>query len=75
MTTITSEQAQAFLARWTLIKQARIQEQQETSLETRVRQLSTLMASRDLFCPDPDRELGVEDVRQRWARIHRALDG
>ncbi len=75
MTTITSEQAQAFLARWKLVQQARIQELQEISLETKVRQLSTLMASRELFRPDPDRELGVEDVRKRWARIHRALDG
>jgi len=75
MVTLTSEQAHAFLARWKLVKQAGTQELQETSLETRVRQLSTLMASRELFRPDPNRELRVADVRERWARIHRALDG
>ena len=75
MATITHEQAQAFLARWKLVKRTRIQELRETSLEAKVHQLSTLMASRELFCPDPDRELGVESVRERWARIHRALDG
>ena len=75
MASITREQAQAFLARWKLVKQAQVQELQATSLETKVRQLSTLMASRELFRPDPDRELLVEDVRGRWARSHRALDG
>ncbi len=75
MTTITNEQAQAFLARWKLVRQARIDELRETSLETRMHQLSTLMASRELFCPDPERESGVKNVRERWARIHRALDG
>lgn len=75
MAAITPEQANAFLARWTVVNQAQIQELQATSIETRVRQLSTLMASRELFHPDPDRESRVEDVRERWARIHRALDG
>ncbi len=75
MTSITREQAHAFLARWKLVRQAQTQELRETSIETKARQLSTLMASRDLFPPDPDRELQVEAVRERWARIHRALDG
>ena len=75
MTPITSEQANAFLARWKLVREAQTQELRETSIETKVHQLSTLMASRDLFRPDPDRELQVEGVRERWARIHRAFDG
>jgi hypothetical protein len=75
MTPITREQADAFLARWKLVKQAQTKELRETSIDTKVRQLSTLMASRDLFPPDPDRELQVEGVRERWARIHRAFDG
>ncbi len=75
MAAITREQANAFLARWTVVNQAQIQELQATSIETRLRQLSILMASRELFRPDPDRESHVKDVRERWARIRRALDG
>ena len=53
----------------------RLVDLRETPIETKMRQLSTLMASRDLFRPDPDRELHVEGVRERWARIYRAFDG
>ena len=57
MTPITREQAHAFLARWKLVKQTQMQDLRETPIETKMRQLSTLMASRDLFRPDLDREL------------------
>jgi hypothetical protein len=44
-------------------------------METKLRQLAALMASRHLFAPEPDREEGVRLVRERWARLRKALGG
>ncbi|HEX3602497.1 MAG TPA: hypothetical protein VHU43_00290 [Steroidobacteraceae bacterium] len=41
-------------------------------METRIRQLSTLVGSAHLFNPDPDRARGEAEVRARWARIRNA---
>ena len=44
-------------------------------METKLRQLAALMASRHLFGVEPDREAGVEAVRERWARLRQAVSG
>lgn len=73
MARITPKQAREYLDRWTLVHQAEVESLRATSLETKLRQLATLMASRSLFASDADRRVG--EVRDRWARIRRALHG
>jgi hypothetical protein len=50
-------------------------ELRRTSMDTKLRQLSVLMASRSLFGVDPERENGMRLVRDRWARLWQALGG
>jgi hypothetical protein len=72
---ITPEQARAYLKRWELVSQAEVAELRRTTLEIKLQQLAALMESRHLFGPEPDREAGVLEVRERWARLRRALGG
>ncbi len=44
-------------------------------METKLQQLAALMASRHVFGPEPDREAQIQVVRERWARLRRALSG
>ena len=74
MTAITPQQALDYLERWKIAKEREAHELHATSMDERARQLSVLMASRSLFKRDPHREHLVEEVRQRWMRIHQALD-
>jgi hypothetical protein len=74
MTSITPKQARAFLDRWKMIRELGADELRDSSLETRLRQLSALVGSRQLFNVDADRERRVAEVRERWARIRKALD-
>jgi hypothetical protein len=74
MPLITPKQARAFLERWKIVGRAEIDALRESSMETRLRQLSALVASRPLFGLDPDRERGIQQVRERWARIRKAAD-
>lgn len=73
MVAVTAEQAQKYLDRWKLVEEAQVQELRSSSLEIKVRQLSVLMASGDLFAKDNDRQREVDVVRERWARIRGAL--
>jgi hypothetical protein len=75
MVTITPAEAQAYFNRWELVKEIELTELRRTSMDTKLRQLSALMASRSLFGVDPERESGVQLVRDRWARLWQALDG
>jgi hypothetical protein len=75
MATITAEQAQNYLDRWKLVHEAEVQGLRTSSLDIKARQLSVLMASRELFSQDHDRQSDVDTVRQRWARIRGALGG
>jgi hypothetical protein len=36
---------------------------------------ASVMASRNLFREDPDRERGIREVQARWARLRKALGG
>jgi len=75
MSAITREQAEAYLKRWELVRDAEAAELRRTSKATRFRQLAALVASRHLFGPEPDREAQVQEVRERWARLRQALGG
>jgi hypothetical protein len=70
---ITPAQARDYLDRWKLVKQAEAEELRTVSLETKLQQLSVLMASRGLFAADPARDREIEQVRDRWLRIFQAL--
>jgi hypothetical protein len=75
MSDLTPEQAQAYLNRWNLVREVEATELRRTPIETKLRQLAALMESRDLFGPEPDRENQIREVRERWARLRRALGG
>lgn len=75
MADMTPEEARAYFRRWELLREEETRQRLRTSMETKLRQLSSLMASRHLFGVDPDREAGVQAVRERWARLRRAMSG
>jgi hypothetical protein len=75
MASITPAEAQAYFERWELVKEIELAELRRTSMDTKLRQLSALMASRSLFGVDPERENGMRLVRDRWARLWQALGG
>ncbi len=72
MSALTPEQARAYLARWEMVREAEAAELLRTPMETKLRQLNALMASRNMFV-DPQRRQEVERVRERWARLRAAL--
>jgi hypothetical protein len=73
MSTITPEQARAYLRRWDLVRDAEAAELQRTPMALKLCQLEALMASRDAFGDDPQREQEIESVRERWAGLRKAL--
>ncbi len=73
MSKITPEQARAYLKRFELLEEIQTDELLRTSVQSRFQQLSALMASRHAFGPESDRERDMEIVRERWARLRRAL--
>ncbi len=75
MSAMTPEQARAYMRRWDLVRDVEAAELRSTPMETKLRQLATLMRARDVFAPDPDREAEIRAVRERWARLRRALGG
>jgi hypothetical protein len=75
MVPITPAEAQAYFKRWELVREIELTELRRTSMDTKLRQLSSLMASRSLFAVDPERESGMQLVRDRWARLWQALGG
>jgi len=74
MSRLTTQEARTFARRWELVREMEIAERQSVSVETRFRQLSALMASRELFGTDPNREASAESVRERWARLRLAMN-
>jgi hypothetical protein len=75
MAAITPEEARAYFKRWELVREVEARELRRTPMETKLQQLASLMASRHLFGPEPDREAETRVVRERWARLRRALSG
>lgn len=70
---ITSEEARAYARRWELVREAEIAELRRTPVDTKFRQLAALTDSRRLFGSEPDRESGVQTVRERWALLRQVL--
>ncbi len=75
MGTITSDEARAYFERWELVREAKADELECTSMDTKLRQLESLMASREVFGPESDREKGIAAVREHWNRLRQALGG
>ena len=75
MASITPAEAQAYFKRWDLVKEIELAELRRTSMDTKLQQLSALMASRSLFGVDPERENGMQLVRDRWACLWQSLCG
>ena len=75
MTRISTAEAEAYLARWRLVQEAEVAELRRTSMATKLSQVAALVAARDSFKPDPDRDLQVDEVRERWARVRQASSG
>ena len=75
MAAITPEEARAYFRRWELVRDVEARELRRTPMETKLQQLAALMASRHVFGPEPDREAEIQVVRERWARLRRALSG
>lgn len=75
MADLTAEQARSYLQRWEMVHALEVAELRRTSMETKLQQLAALMASRDLFGPEPDRDAQLREVRDRWARLRQALGG
>jgi hypothetical protein len=75
MASITPAEAHAYFERWELVNEVELAELRRTSMDTKLRQLSALMASRSLFGVDPERESGMQLVRDRWARLWQASGG
>ena len=75
MGSVSPEDARQYLERWKLVEEREIIELRNTPIEIKARQLCALMASRNLFREDPDRERGVREVQARWARLRKALGG
>ena len=75
MVAVTPEEALAYFRRWELVRDVEARELRRTPMETKLQQLAALMASRHVFGPEPDREEQIQVVRERWARLRRALSG
>jgi len=73
MSSLTSEQARAYLERWELVRAAEAAQLQSTQMHTKLLQLAALMQSREIFAADPDREAESRQVRELWGRIKRAM--
>lgn len=71
---MTAEQVLAWKAGWEAVNRREIEELRAADTTTKLRQLAAMMASNHLFESRADREAGVEAVRQRWMKLHRALD-
>ncbi len=75
MSSLTPDDARRYLERWKLVEEREITELRNTPIEIKAKQLAALMASRNLFREDPDRERGIREVQARWARLRKALGG
>jgi len=73
MTAITPEEARDYLDRWALVQAVELEELRRTPMDTKLRQLASLMASREQFTEDPTRENDVQEVRRRWAQLKQVM--
>jgi hypothetical protein len=73
MAPLTPAEVRDYLAGLALANAHEVEELRVTPVETKLKQLWSLMGSADLFEDAAEREAGVREVRERWARLHRAL--
>lgn len=75
MRKMTPEDARAYLTRWQLLRDVEAAELRRTSMDVKLQQLAALVAARDVFGPEPEREMQIRAVRERWAHLRQALRG
>ncbi len=73
MARMDPDQARSYLAGLKLANEFELEELRKAPVELKLRQLWTMMTSAGLFENDSQREAGVREVQDRWARIHRAV--
>lgn len=66
---MTPDTAVRFLARWRLVNDAEIAELRATPIETKLRQLSALMASVTALGWHDALDADTDAVRERWRRL------
>jgi len=62
-----------YLAQHALANEYEVQELRATPVETKLRQLWSLMQSKTLFEDEAQRQADSQIARERWALIYRAL--
>jgi hypothetical protein len=75
MATLTAQEAREYLDRWKLVQDEQAAQLRRTSMEVKLQQLTALMASREIFGTDPNRDREILEVRERWAHLRRVLGG
>ncbi len=70
---MTLAEVRDYLAGLALANEFEIEELRKAPVELKLRQLWALMRSADLFADEAEREAEVRKVRERWARLYRAL--
>jgi hypothetical protein len=73
MSDITPEDARGYVDRWSAANAAELDELRRTSMDTKLRQLTALVASRTWIVEDSARENEVDVVRRRWAQLKQVL--
>ena len=74
MTGMSTAEAQAWLLRWQLVREAEAAELRRTTMATKLQQIASLMSSRDIFSADPERERQVQEVRERWRQLRQSVN-
>jgi hypothetical protein len=72
---MTKAEASAFRERWRLVNAREEEELRNTSLEVRWRQFNTLLLWAHQFGWTAGLDEGVDEVRQRWAKLRKAYRG
>lgn len=75
MSALTPEEAQEYSRRWQQVRHQETLELRHASLDLKLLQLASLMASRECFPADAQREQAVAAVRERWLKLHHAFAG
>jgi hypothetical protein len=70
---ITPAEVREYLAGLALANRFEIEELRKAPVELKLRQLWALMKSAHLFEDEAQREAEARAVRERWARLYRAL--
>ena len=75
MSALIPEQAQEYSRRWQQAHHQETRELRQASLDLKLRQLASLMASREYFPADTQREQAVAAIRERWLKLRHSCAG